>query len=119
MKLNIVDRFTIIDVLPKQGDYITLSVVKELIGKINIREEEFKTYDITKIQLPDGGITYRWDDKKAKIEKEFDITDTARQIISDAFKTLNDRKQLTINMLDTYKKFASIVVTENKKKNKN
>ncbi|GAH64815.1 unnamed protein product, partial [marine sediment metagenome] len=106
MKLNIIDRLILLEILPKQGDFITLSVVKELADKINIKEEEFKIYGITRIPSLDGGTTYKWDDKKAKIEKDFNITDTAQQIISDAFKTLNDQKKLTIGMMGTYKKFA-------------
>lgn len=108
MKLGIADRFSIMEILPKQGNFITLSIVQDIIKKITITQDDLKKYNIRTIPAPDGMVSYRWDDAEGKIETEIEFTDTEKQIIVDSLRKMDNEKKISLNMIGTYKKFMNI-----------
>ena len=105
MKLGLRDRLVILNVLPPKGDLITLRVIHDLKMKLSIVEKEFKEY---KIQEKDGQIL--WDSKKEAEDgdKEIDVGARAFTIIMDAFKKLDEKKELTEGHLATYEKLLAL-----------
>ncbi|MFA5460104.1 MAG: hypothetical protein WC283_02115 [Candidatus Paceibacterota bacterium] len=105
MKLGLRDRLVILNVLPPKGDLTTLRIVHDLKMKLALTEEELKEYNV---QEKEGQIF--WDSKKEleKGEQEFEIGTKSFAIIMDAFKKLDEKKELTEGHLETYEKLLAL-----------
>lgn len=99
MKLNVKDRLVLLGILPKEGDFITLKIVRELQGLLSFTEEEVKVY---KFDTAEGFI--KWD-AKADVPIEVKIGAKAKEIISDAFKEMDKQKKLTLEHINIYERF--------------
>lgn len=100
MKLTLKERLGILNILPKQGDFVTMTAKADLVDKIKVTQEEIKELHIETI--PEGGL--KWDGKK-DLAKEFEITDLETKIVKDELKRLDDAKQISDEILLIYKKF--------------
>ena len=103
MNLSILDRLTLIEVLPKQGDMITLSIVTDIIEKIKFTQDDITKYGIVVTQMGEN-TNYQWDETK-KEEKKATFTETETNIIKDAFMRLDKEKKMTLRMMPTAKKY--------------
>lgn len=100
MKLNVMERLTVLSVLPKESDFATLKIVRVLQDTVGFDEAEWKECGIVQ---KDGQT--RWNPEKGSVEKEIEIGEKATDIIKDAFKELNKAKKLTAQHLSVYEKF--------------
>jgi len=101
MKLNVLERLVVLSVLPAEGDYITLKILRELRESLSFSEEEVKLMNIK-----NDGATTTWDTKAEPPEgKEVNIGDVAKKIISDALAKLDREKKLKDIQLGIYEKF--------------
>ena len=99
MKLSISDRLILLGVLPKEGDFTTLKILRQMKDDLSFSEEEHK-----KLNFRQEGETILWD---AELEdKEVTFGEKATDIIVDAFKKLNDQKKLRIEHMELYEKFV-------------
>ena len=102
MKLEIADRINLLNVLPAEGNILTLRVVKELRGSLSFSEKELAD---AKIQQSDDG-RIAWDaDAAAVLVKDVKIGKAARDIIKAALKKLNDKEKLTAQLVPVWEKF--------------
>ena len=103
MKLNIRDRFVLLNILPPEGDIATIKIVHTLRQDLAPTEQEFKDY---KIVQKEGQVM--WDDamEKKQGEQEKKIGPKAFMLIEEAFEKLNKDKKLTEGHLETYCKFS-------------
>lgn len=90
----------ILRILPKEGNLITLRLLRELITKLGITDEEHKEYDIVQ---KDGRIS--WDDQKASELKEFELGDATMGVIKDELNKLNKQNKLDMELLSLADKF--------------
>ncbi len=100
MKLSVMERLTLLGLLPKEGNFTTLKIVRELRESLSFDDKENKELDFK--FLDSGGVS--WNDRKAK-EKEFKFNDTASGIITDALKELDKEKKLRDEHFTIYEKF--------------
>ena len=100
MKLNLAERFKILQILPKEGNFVTLNIVGELQKELAPSEEEFKEFEITQ---KDTQIT--WNIKGSK-EKEIKVGEKASDIISEELEKLDKENKLTAQDISIYKKFV-------------
>jgi len=100
MELNIVERMILIQILPREGDFVTLKIVRDLQGVVGFSEEEYKEFELREVE---NG-TYAWN-SKGNLPKEIPIGEKATDIIVDALKKLNNEKKLTEHMVSLYEKF--------------
>lgn len=100
MKLKVKDRLTLLGLLPKEGDFISLKVVRQLQNDLSFSEKEIKRY-----KFRQEGSIVKWDEKIAQ-EKEIEIGDKAKEIIANALKEMNEKKKLTLNSIDLYERFV-------------
>ena len=100
MILNVLDRVTLLGVLPEQGDFVTLKIVRQLRESLSFTEEELRELKIT--QSEDR---INWNPSADK-GKEIQIGEKATDIIVGALKQLNDQKKLTQQHYDLYEKFC-------------
>jgi hypothetical protein len=103
MLLKLLDRVTLLGVLPEQGDFVTLKIVRKLRESLAFDEEEISRL---KIQQNDGVITW---DTLADEGKEVTIGEKASDLIVGCLKKLDKEQKLTAQHYDLYEKF---IVTE-------
>ena len=103
MKLNIRDRFVLLNILPPEGDFSTVKIVHRLRQDLAPSEKEFKDYNI---QTKDGQVM--WDDAvdKKRGPKDVEIGGKAFSIIEEQFKKLDKEKKLTEGHISTYELFC-------------
>lgn len=100
MKLNVKDRILLLNVLPKEGNFVTLKITRKLEESLSFAEEEVKKYQfVTK----ENRVTW---DLNAEQESDIEIGEKATDIIVDALKKLNEGNKLTNEYLDVYEKFV-------------
>lgn len=99
-KLNVGERLSILQILPVEGNFVTLKLIRDLKAKVGLNAEEFETYNI--IQT---GSTVTWN-ASGNEEKEIDFREKEIDIISEELKKLNDNKKLLENQFNIYEKFV-------------
>ena len=72
MKLNLLERFVIQKILPREGDFATLKILNSLKMALAPSEEEFKEFGI---KDQDGLISWN---EKGKEEKEMELGEKKR-----------------------------------------
>jgi hypothetical protein len=106
MILNINERLIILNILPQEGNILTLRILRKLKENLSFTEEEHKDLKLT--VNPNNTISWRTvndEDKPILQEKEFDIGDKASDLIKEALKKLDEDKKLTEGHMSVYDKF--------------
>ena len=101
MKLTILERILLLQILPKEGDFITLKVIRELQDVLGFSEADYKKY---KIKQEGGSIT--WDVEAGKKEVEIAVGEKAQEIIKEAFEKLDQEKKLEQKHFNLYERFV-------------
>ncbi|MFH1183917.1 MAG: hypothetical protein V1755_02615 [Chloroflexota bacterium] len=110
MLLNLSERFMLLEILPAQGDFATLKIVRKLREALSLTEAEFKKYRVrTAGQMLDDGTVVPegrivWN-AVGQEPREIEIGEKAADIIADVFKKLDREKKLTEQHIDLYEKF--------------
>lgn len=97
MKLSVLERITLLGILPAEGDVITVRVLMKLKKDLGFTEQEIKDFNI---KSADGQITW-----SNAAEVEIEVGERATDIVKDALKKLNDEKKLREELLPVYDKF--------------
>ena len=100
MKLNVLERLQLLQILPKEGNFVTLKIVKTLLGNVSVGEKEFKEFDIKQT-----GEQLTWNEKGNE-EREIEIGEKAMDIVADTLKKVDKEGKLNNNMLSLYEKFV-------------
>ena len=100
MELQIGERLVLISVLPQEGDFTTLKIVRELRESLSFTEEEHKTYEFKQ----EGNFVI-WN-KEKDVAKEVKIGEKANDVIVEALKKLNEEKKLRDEHFNLYEKFV-------------
>ena len=101
-KISVGERMTLLGVLPKEGNFATLKVVRKLQEELSFSEEEFKKYGI--VQEKDQ---IRWNpDVDSKEQKDVQIGEKAADIIRDALVELDSTNKLNQQLITLYEKFV-------------
>jgi len=106
-KLNVVERIALLNILPFEGNVVTLKIIKDLQSNLSFSEEEMKRFKMKNIRRPDGGTFAVWDADLGEETKEIEIGDVAKDIIVEQLKALEGRKKLRMEMLTLYEKFVT------------
>jgi len=99
MKLNVLERLTLLQILPPEGNFVTLKIVRDLTSILAMTEKEYKDFDIKQ----EGG-QIKWN-LKGNQEKEIEIGEKATDIIKEALKKLDETKKLEQRHFSLYEKF--------------
>lgn len=108
VKLNLFERIVIMSLLPAEGSFLTLKIVRDLQMELAPSEEEAVIAGLE--DLFEGGI--KAEDWFAVEEKEIVFGDIAKGLVVDALRKLNDEEKLTNDHFTLYEKF--IVIPEMK-----
>lgn len=131
MKMTVIERIQLQNLLPAQGDFITLKLIRKLRESLSFSEKEiaeisFKNHwkcDICNTKeiaaqvpkcpkcgeymTPAGMVN--WDEGKAiKVIKDVHMGRTMRDLCRSVLKKLSDDKQLTEQTMPLYEKFVEL-----------
>lgn len=100
MKLTVKERILLLQVLPKEGDFLTQKIVKDLQGAVGLAESDWKKYDIK--TTAEGRV--QWNPDK-DIGQEIEIGEKATSIVQDALKEMDKQKKVTTEFMILFDKF--------------
>ena len=98
MELGILDRISLLNILPVEGDVVTVRILKKLRADLGFTEEEIKNH---KISSAENRVV--WEETGYKVD--ISIGEKATDIIKDAFKKLDREKKIREEMLPLYETF--------------
>lgn len=101
MILNVTNRITLLGILPVQGDFLTLKIVRTLREELSFSEEEIKALNLQQRE----GNQVTWD-MTAEPNKDVQIGEKATDIVVAALKALDEKKQLTQQHYELYEAFC-------------
>lgn len=102
VKLGLFERLVVMSLLPAEGSFVTLKIVRDLQMELSLTEEEIALSGIK--DLPTGGVEAKdWD---AVPEKEFIFGDKAKEIIVNALVKLDKDEKLRNEHFSVYEKFV-------------
>ena len=99
MKLNVLERLLALDLLPKEGSYTNLKLMRKAKENLSFTEKENKA-----LNFRQEGVQLLWADNVVP-DKEIEIGEIVTQIIVKALKKLNDEEKLKIEHESLYEKF--------------
>jgi len=99
MKLYNLERLALLHVLPQEGSFATLKIVRKMREDLSFDEEEYKRIGMK--ELPNGRTTWEKDE-----EKEFEFGEKATDIIVRSLRKLNAEEKLLADHLSVYEKYV-------------
>jgi hypothetical protein len=102
MKVGIRERIRLLNILPEQGNLLTIKIVRQLREALSMSEEE---HESAAIKVTDDRIT--WDPDYP--DKEIVIGAKGKEIIEKRLRELNEKNELTVADLDLWEKFIGEV----------
>lgn len=102
--LSVAERFLLMSVLPQEGDFATIKMLRDLVAKVGFSDEEHAEFKFQREELEGGRAYTKWDDKAAK-DKDIEFSDPEIGMVVDALKKLDGEKKLTAQHLSLCEKF--------------
>jgi len=99
-KLALSERINLMEILPAEGNFVTLRVIRELKLNLGVKDEEFKLFDI---KQNDKQITWN---EKGNQEIDFEFGEAAVDIIVKQLISLDNSKKLGDKHFSLYEKFV-------------
>ncbi len=100
MLLTVQERMVLPSLLPVEGNFLTLKILRELREALSFNEAEMKEFGVEQ-----EGTQVRWDAAKAK-EKDITIGDTMKGVVVTALKKLDSDGKLRNEHLTLFEKFV-------------
>ena len=100
MRLSVQERFALLDLLPQQGDYMTLKIVRQLREELSFSEEEHEALKFSPVA--EGRVTW---ESSADPLKEFAFGRTQERVIKDVLEKVDKAKNLKMDHFSVYEKF--------------
>jgi len=100
MKMNVLERLMLLGILPKESNFATLMIVKNLTSNLGLSEEDYKEFEI---KQEENQIIWN---QKGNEEREIKIGEKATDIIIESLKKLDEEKKLTEQHFSLYEKFV-------------
>ena len=97
MKLNVLERIMLMQILPTEGNYITFKMLISLKSALTFSEKEYKDAGMAE---KDGQITWKKDSLK-----EIPIGEKMTEIIKTALKKVDDEGKINNQLFSLFEKF--------------
>ncbi len=101
VKLNIAERLSIVDILPIQGNYITIKTINRLRDLLLPDSKEVKKYNLIQ-----EGNQIKWDSRYDNETKEYELDEFECEIIKRQLIELDKSEKLTPNLIKLYERFV-------------
>lgn len=99
MNFTVEERLLLLHLLPKQGNYATLKLVREFREDLSLTEQENKELNV---QYNDGA--YSWNVDKVK-SRYIEMGEMRMKMVVDALKQLDADNKLSEEFLPLYERF--------------
>ncbi len=100
MKLFVLDRLMLLQILPREGDITTLRIVRKLREDLSFSEEETAALKLANV---DGRVQWEAD---ADTGKDVEVGPRAQKLIVETLEQLDKQKKITLDLLPLYDKFV-------------
>jgi len=100
MKLNLLERILVLNILPAKGSFTDLIIKEDVAKKVAVTQDEIKELEI---KSDDKGLHWKQTDKVWDI----DFKDLEKDLIKKQLKELDEKKELTGDHLTLYRLFVS------------
>ena len=105
--LNLPERMHLLGILPLEGNFTTLRIVRALREQLSLSEAEHVEFGIETRNNENGTITFNWTNGDAALTpREFQFQPKALSIIAEALKKLDAQKQLRTEHISLYEAFV-------------
>ena len=106
-KLSLKDRIALLNILPREGNIVTLRIIRDLQGTLSFSEAEISDYAIAVTQIGiSNSFRTTWNAQGNKAVKNVKIGANAESVIIEKLKELSDKKLLPLEMLELYERFV-------------
>ena len=113
VKLTVKQRIDLQSILPPQGDFLTIKMIRVLREDLSFTEKELEQL---KLVRHDNG-SVEWDAKAGKkCKKQIEIPETIVSTIKETLERANAAKQITEAHLDFYEMFMDLSASPETKK---
>jgi len=99
-ELTLKERILLLGLLPREGNFVILKIVRDLQNKLSLTEEEHKEFEIKQTENQ-----IYWNEKGNQ-PKPIEIGDKAKEIIKDCILELDKQKKLKQDHMELYQKFV-------------
>lgn len=96
LELSIVDRLSFPAILPKSGNILTMTTVREIVRRVEIAKDEAEAIGL---QMNKQTGTVTWDPELAKI-RTVDFSDAEFYVINQGIEQADRQGNVTVDMLD-------------------
>ena len=100
MKLGVFDRLILLNILPREGNFVALKIVRKMLEDLSFSEEEHKALEFK--EGDNGQVLWK---SEADKPKNISIGEKATDIIVEVLKKLNGDKKLQDQHYSLYEKF--------------
>ena len=100
MELTVVERLVLLNILPKEGNFSTLKLVRKMREDLSFDELENK-----RLNFIQEGEMVRWNESAVQI-KEIGIGEKMTDLIVETLKELDKKEQLKEDHFTLYEKFV-------------
>lgn len=101
MDLNIGERLALLSVIPKEGNFVTVRVIKNLISKLALTDTEIQYCEVSE---KDGNV--QWN-SNGNLYTDFLFELVELDIIKKTLKELDSTNKLNVDTFSLYEKFCS------------
>lgn len=113
VKLTVKQRINLQSILPEQGDFLTIKMIRVLREELSFSQKEHDLLQF--VNHPNGSV--EWSPKIAKkVIKTVEIPETIVSTIKEILEKANVAKQITEAHLDFYEMFMDLSTSPKKKK---
>jgi len=116
MPLTVVERMVIPQILPTQGDFRTLRMVKRINAKVELTDDEVEVLNMrqvgNRLHWRDGTEEDVSDEEREILHtlvregKEIELEEAELELLREELRKLNDSKRLEMNMISLYEKIV-------------
>jgi len=99
-KLNVLERLSLLNIFPQEGNFSNLRLIREAGMTIGFSDKESVEFEIIQ-----NGENIKFNANKGKVEKEIEIGERAYSIICESLEKLDKDKKLTQQHVSLYEKF--------------
>lgn len=104
MKLTILERIMLLGLLPKEGNFLTLRMVRELREELSFSEQENKDFNLV-LNTETGNVTWSVE-TGTNPEKDVSIGTKMKALIVELLTALDADNKLTEQHCSLYEKFV-------------
>jgi hypothetical protein len=114
VKLDVLERVLLFNLLPKEGNFLTLKTIRQLRERVGLDAKEVKEIKVVN-DIEKGTLT--WDADKDP-HKEIEVNRDANKIIVDVLEKMDKDGKLNDQHISLYEKFVEEKSEETDKENK-